>query len=300
MFSLIHMLRLIFVLYIYHEKWVNSEKSFMISFQSQYNKTVRPSAKEWIEFKNEIPDTSEFTSCQWIRTKYYNRRIAINLWSYCTLQYAKATMECIQFHLHDFLDSASRNLLFHSWLTFNNSIVDTTVEISPFNHRAWNHFCWTFSSITGEYKVFYNGYLSGHLKNQINDSRSLLKNSNEMYDAAFIFGQEPDKMRGNFHYEQAFIGDLAELNVWNYILDDVEIVKKANCKDYSNGNVVFWAKSNIMAHSVIISNIEDSKSFCDADRRFVIFPERVVFPRAIEICEVYGGKIAAPVSDEEN
>ena len=82
----------------------------------------------------------------------------------------------------------------------------------------------SFSSVNGEIKTHYNGRLVGHVKTAINDGSVMMKGVLDgVVDAAFIFGQEPDTMRGNFEPGQSFIGDLAGLNVWNHILEDDKI-----------------------------------------------------------------------------
>ena len=34
-------------------------------------------------------------------------------------------------------------------------------NVSPFHHRAWNHFCWVYSSITSINNLYHNGKLVG-------------------------------------------------------------------------------------------------------------------------------------------
>ena len=64
--------------------------------------------------------------------------------------------------------------------------------------------------------------------------------ANEVSEAAFIFGQEPDVMRGAYDKNEAFLGDLAEFHVWNKVLNDRDIQEIASCKNGIKGNIINW------------------------------------------------------------
>lgn len=108
-----------------------------------------------------------------------------------------------------------------------------------------------------------------------------------MYDAAMIFGQEPDKMRGNFDKFQAFVGDLAEFNLWSYIISETEIMDMAQCKQWGTGNVITWRKTNIQEYNVDMVELKDASELCFEQRKFVIFPKRLPFVQAKEtLCNI--------------
>ena len=50
-----------------------------------------------------------------------------------------------------------------------------------------------------------------------------------MLNTSLIFGQEPDSFRGGFDKAQAYIGDLAEFNIWDTILERDFIEDMAKC-----------------------------------------------------------------------
>ena len=103
-----------------------------------------------------------------------------------------------------------------------------------------------------------------------------------MFDHAFIFGQDPDKMRGGFEKFQSFIGDLTGLNLWNYLQNDSKIMDMALCIDWEGGNVLAWEKTNIKTQNVSMEGLENARELCIEDIRFVIFPESVTQnPRCI-------------------
>ena len=112
--------------------------------------------------------------------------------------------------------------------------------------------------------------------------------------------QEPDNIRGGFDNHQSFLGDLSELNIWNYTLSEVDIMKMATCKIWLKGNIVSWEKSNLILKNVVLTDLLDPPTLCLKHHQYVIFPEKVPYPEAMGICEIHGGSLAAPKSEEEN
>ena len=278
---------------------VVSQGTFYIPFQSGTVGAVSPSVDEWIEFPNGLHDSKEVTICHWIRTKFFNIRIAVNLWSYCTIKSKEDTMECTQAMLDQLPSSGYRDVLMRNkWEA--ERYVEQIVEVDNFLHRKWIHICLSISSIKNETKFFYNGHLIGKRPALFHKNESIIKNSSEVYDSALIFGQEPDNMRGGFDPGQSFIGDLAEFNLWDYVLEESRIIDLANCQSLQKGNVVPWQKEKMKKHNVIVEDVEDYGVFCTPEKRFFIFPERVGFVEARKTCEVHGGKLAVPKNKDES
>ena len=278
------------------------QKTFQVRFQMKYNGDRPPSIAEWIEIEsNSVASVREFTVCNWIRQRYFNDEKSLNLWSYCTKDSEHSEIECIGSYLQGSLKSASRDVIFHLDARLNNTIVRTSVDIEQFFHRKWVHFCISFSTINGYQRTYYNGKLVGNTRTIINDSSVIFKGiENGIIDSVFIFGQEPVKIRGKFEADNAFIGDLAELNVWDHVLRDDEISKMSRCIEWRPGNIISWKKSNIKSHNVKLEDVNNGSIFCDNQRQFVIFPQKVALEKAKMTCKIHGGKIAVPSSKEEN
>ena len=106
---------------------VNCDEGFFIAFQTDYKGTSSPSIDEWIEFNNTIPSTNEFTACHWIRARYFNKRISVNLWSYCRQDNDDSALECVQLFLQHSLKSAHRDLTMNLQIPFNNSFLNLSL-----------------------------------------------------------------------------------------------------------------------------------------------------------------------------
>ena len=114
--------------------------------------------------------------------------------------------------------------------------------MKTFKHRSWNHICWTFESETKTNKFYLNGEFQGSF---IIDSEFIengVLGTDEVFDSAFIIGQEPDppSPRGGFEKEQVFVGDITELNFWNFTLGEQDINNMGNCKLFKKGNIISW------------------------------------------------------------
>ena len=160
--------------------------------------------------------------------------------------------------------------------------------------------CLAVSSITEETNFYYDGNLAGTKLGLFNKNGTVLQSSSEMYDSALIFGQEPDNIRGDFDPFQAFIGELAELNIWNYVMNGTEIMNMAQCTILRKGNVVAWDKTKITIHNVEIKDLENAHSLCSTKSNFVIFPDLVDFSQAKKTCGIHGGHVAVPKTNAEN
>ena len=114
--------------------------------------------------------------------------------------------------------------------------------MKTFKHHAWNQICWTFQSQTGMNKIDLNWKLQGSYIIDSDFVREGILGSDEVFSSAFIIGQEPDppSPRGGFEKEQVFVGDITELNIWNFTLDENLIMDMGKCKKFENGNIISW------------------------------------------------------------
>ena len=278
------------------------KESFVASFQKGIKGPYQAANNVWIEFSNQTYSTKEFTSCLWFKLKFYNFKSAACLWSYCTVENLGDKMKCLQVCLKGDLESANRNLIIVASIPTKNDehSQDISMRIPSYIHRTWSHHCWSFSVINEESKFYYNGNLLGIKTFDRKNIELAIKGSVEVHDAALLFGQEPDEIRGHFENNEAFIGDIAELNIWNYEMSDLEIRNMGLCKLWLKGNLISWNKSEIIAHNVPLIELPDPTVFCSNAPHYVIFPQKVLFTEAKEICQIHGGNLVIPKSEREN
>ena len=280
--------------------YCNAEySSFIASFQSLGHWL----SGEYIEYKYDIPEMKVFTACHWEKIYYFSERFN-TIWAYCQ-QNSKTnqTITCIEL----FCSKPNENgkvyisLYRSSWGHTKSNILKTFRPIS-YRHRHWNHFCLVYSTTTKEIKLYHNGkkLQTLLLENNVESSAYNMPKSTSAFDSAFIIGQEPDSMRGNFDEGEAFPGDISELNVWDRALDDVEITGHADCKNTNRGNVVTWNSSKFNMNTVKITNISDSEIFCIDSRQYLILSNLMTLEEATKSCNNLGGKVTVPHTKTEN
>ena len=111
--------------------------------------------------------------------------------------------------------------------------------------------------------MYYNGDLinAEHLK--VDGNVTVIGRSKLNLEDGFIFGQEPDTIKGGYDPLETFIGDLSELNVWSYVLADDVISEFAKCNQSAKGDIIAWDKENFNINKAIVKEGYNLESFCD-------------------------------------
>ena len=270
---------------------VSTEKTFSISLQSNEILTT----DEWALYNDRIPKLTEFTICHWDKIRYFSRDIN-TLWTYCYIKSKSSSLYCIQMEYSLILSTANR----HARLTVFHGDIMLSGEIIPFNHRSWNHICWGYSSITGSNRLYFNGELLTSSKLNSDRRFPIVEGTEDVFDAAFVVGQEQDEVRGGYTTSQLYSGEIAEINIWNYILEENDVTAIATCKDSLKGNVVSWDLTKWTINEAIIKDTLHDNLFCQDNKQLVIFPTRFSLHISKTLCSVHGGTIATPTSEEEN
>ena len=277
---------------------IAGEKSFIVSFQSSGKWTK----DEWIEYKDPITSFNEFTACHWEKIKYFSAQIN-TVWSYCLyLTQEDTKMRCVEVY-YLISSNIGRNIDFKGWIDgWSEESVYIEFKNILYNHREWNHFCWTYSNKSGINDLFHNGekIASIDLSKNSETYGMSIPGSQEVYDSSFIIGQEPDSLRGGYSESQGFPGDIAELNIWDKVLEESLISKMAKCSNAYKGNVFMWLKEKLDINKAKTLNVDDLSMFCQKKSFNAIFPEKMTFDVGSKFCSRFGGTIALPISKEEN
>ena len=74
----------------------------------------------------------------------------------------------------------------------------------------------------------------------------------------FVLGQEQDEVGRNFSASEAFDGHLSQLNIWNYVMTEHEILQMSSYRcDMLVGNVIAWAD-----FSRLSADVKKEVGFC--------------------------------------
>ena len=214
-----------------------SHKTFVATFQKSKSDNDEFTTDEWMEYSAKIPNATEFTACQWMKVEHFSRDLAANVWSYCIIGLHEEGYDnncCLQTTLHEDRVTANQNLQMFLYLPHQSKV---TIPVESFLHQTWVHFCWLYSATNEEHKVYYNGKLIGSImQKREGNAMSVIHGTEFTKESALIIGQEPDDIRGGYDKFEAFNGQLAEFNIWNFVLNETTITSMAQCKTFPKGN----------------------------------------------------------------
>ena len=165
--------------------FVLMQKSFRVDFQS----SGIWSKDETLIFNGKIPTLKEFTSCHWEKNTYFAKDIT-NVWSYCFSEsIGEQNKKCVQLHHEGNRQVVNRDVIFggyfYGWTT---TPINIELEVKGFSHRTWNHFCWTYSSLTGRSSLFYNGDLVADEKFADDTERPRILGTKDVNKHLFVIG----------------------------------------------------------------------------------------------------------------
>ena len=267
---------------------VSKTTTFSISLQS--NKKL--SLEDWARYDGNIPRLEEFTACHWDKLSYFSTHVS-TIWNYCYTKTNNSSLWCIQIEYAPLIETAYRHMLLVAY--FGSDQI--SAKIIPFQHRAWNYICWTYSTVTKENELFFNGKL---LVRKKYSQLPVVEGNGNVYASEFVIGQEQDVVGGGYTVSQTYSGEIAELNIWDYVLEQDMIKNVAECNNRVSGNIVSWETEKWNVNQGVIHNQLDEKIFCRHNKQLVIFPTRQPLHISKIICAAHGGKIATPMSMEEN
>ncbi|XP_043535392.1 neuronal pentraxin-2-like isoform X1 [Chiloscyllium plagiosum] len=119
-------------------------------------------------------------------------------------------------------------------LLINDKVTRLPLEIKD---GEWHHVCITWTTRDGVWEAYQDGKQQG-LGDNLAPWHPIKPGG------TLVLGQEQDVAGGSFDATQAFVGELAEFNVWDRILTPVEIQSIANCSTSSMGNIISWEGSS--------------------------------------------------------
>ena len=274
------------------------DPSAATSFEMVFQSSPYWNENDVAEFRGPFPTLSEFTSCHWEKVSYFAAH-ASTIWAYCYHHGNDVTrLNCIQLYWGGDISSYYKNIYYALWVVgLGSTDLDIMVKVDPYRHRAWNHVCVVYSNLTSSSIFYFNGQL---VDNKTYDSLPVVPGSEFVGEYAFTLGQDPDTMRGNFSWDQAFYGRISELNLWNETIDESRIKAMATGNYFEKGNVVSWRKENFEFGSVVVQDIQDERTFFNAmKKKYMIFPQKLLKEEAKHTCLIHGGSVATPNSDLE-
>ncbi|XP_038639850.1 neuronal pentraxin-2-like isoform X3 [Scyliorhinus canicula] len=120
-------------------------------------------------------------------------------------------------------------------LLINDKVTRLPLEVKG---GEWHHVCITWTTRDGVWEVYQDGKQRGSGEN-------LAPWHPIKPGGTLVLGQEQDVAGGRYDATQAFVGEMAEFNIWDRVLSATEIQNIANCSSSILGNVISWDDSSI-------------------------------------------------------
>ncbi|XP_056656620.1 neuronal pentraxin receptor [Monodelphis domestica] len=114
-------------------------------------------------------------------------------------------------------------------------LINDKVAQLPLNLKDghWHHICIAWTTRDGLWSAYQDGQLRG-------SSDNLAAWHPIKPHGVIILGQEQDTLGGRFDATQAFVGEIAQFNLWDHILTPAQILGIANCTSPLLGNIIPW------------------------------------------------------------
>ncbi|XP_068226308.1 uncharacterized protein [Palaemon carinicauda] len=173
------------------------------------------------------------------------------------------------------------------WVDKVRAAISHTWNFQPLPQQLWTfrwyHLCFTYDHTRGRIQTFLNGHMV----------RQMFYNVGRPVKGDFAkIGNAKTK-------HESYSGDLSQVNVWDRVLPDDDILRIANCQTDPQGNYISWdagwTLSNVTSYDLSVSK------FCqeDTSKLYFWFP-RVLETEALYICEALGTHLPAVTSLRES
>ncbi|XP_007454169.1 PREDICTED: neuronal pentraxin receptor [Lipotes vexillifer] len=115
-------------------------------------------------------------------------------------------------------------------LLINDKVAQLPLSLKD---NGWHHICLSWTTRDGLWSAYQDGELQGSGEN-------LAAWHPIKPHGILILGQEQDTLGGRFDATQAFVGDIAQFNLWDHTLTPAQVLGIANCTGPLLGNVIPW------------------------------------------------------------
>ncbi|XP_014671305.1 PREDICTED: sushi, von Willebrand factor type A, EGF and pentraxin domain-containing protein 1-like [Priapulus caudatus] len=141
---------------------------------------------------------------------------------------------------------------YSNFMVYINNMPPMHTDVKANSDNSWHHIAATWDSIDGKLSM----YLDGELRK---DSQNVSKGVPICGGGSFVLGQEQDSVGGTFNHAEVYVGELTQVNLWDYAMDTEEInVLNGSCGFY--GNVIAWPDLKDLTYGLV--NIHAISTLC--------------------------------------
>ncbi|XP_066970056.1 uncharacterized protein [Macrobrachium rosenbergii] len=112
-------------------------------------------------------------------------------------------------------------------------------------------------------------------------------------------GQEQDSFAGGLDRLQTTSAYITQINVWDYLLQELQITEMASCRANHVGNILSTDESKFEVMNVRAEN-RSVESFCTERSDFTLIPEKWHLEPSVKFCQVSNSEIFVPEEEGTN
>ncbi|XP_066989241.1 uncharacterized protein [Macrobrachium rosenbergii] len=242
-----------------------------------FQESGEPRSDAYAIFPESLPNLREFTLCYRVYIYFYRKEIVV-----------------VSYAVSDTDNNVIR--IDHTGQGFRMIIAGTLdVSADDLPLRTWRHYCLGVNLVTGDWVMAIQGQVTLRREKDPRLVSRVIQGG-----GLFVVGQDQDLLGGGFQTEQSLSGALAELQLWDYTLDEFTIGQIANLTANLQGNIINWEDAVWELNGAVTEHYLEKDKFQRSHVHYVMLAKRRPFKESMQLCQSLKGKVAAPTSDKEN
>ena len=169
----------------------------------------------------------------------------------------------------------------------------------PVHIQQWHHFCVAYSSVTRRLVMVHNGML------EVEHTRPEMVGRLDDFVPSQWFGRVQSIYSGALVMKkQGIQGSFTDFNVWDSFLAEREMRRFTMCEEEVRGGLLAWDGDDWQMTPGIeeaeYSVVEqDWTAVCSPPSNYIIFPERIVWLEALQLCGQFRGRMVVTDREED-
>ncbi|KAL9979164.1 hypothetical protein ACROYT_G016784 [Oculina patagonica] len=125
-----------------------------------------------------------------------------------------------------------------------NYYKNSFTSIDMVANSTWRHFCFTWENTNGVYKSYKDGKLEAQ---GVDFQKGYILRSG----GTVVLGQDQDSIGGGFNTNDAFVGEMIEVNMWGSVLSESDIAAQYENCSIPHGSVLAWPLFKDVVHGQV-------------------------------------------------
>ncbi|XP_023235857.1 C-reactive protein 1.4-like [Centruroides sculpturatus] len=195
-----------------------------------------------LRLNQQFPSLNEFTICSWIKPHLIQREFS-TIFSYATTRSNNEFAVCL----------SNKHGNVKVGVNIAKSYMEMQCPNAEWRVGEWYHLCVSWFSTNGHLQVYKNGHRCYN-----NSVKEIFAEGNHVKGGGvFVVGQDQDDLDTKYEADQAWIGDIADINMWDEVLTERQMIEAGKCEGKrKKGNIIGGLRTSMTALGISISETE--------------------------------------------